>query len=414
MSSGTRPERRLRLVVQTFGTMALAGALAWPGLATTSAAAPAGQSADIVSELPRDPGKGGRLFISKGCIACHSIYGEGGNIGPDLGRSTVGLNLPELAAAMWNHTPSMGRQLGLLGQERPQFGRGEMAALTAFLYYLNLVDHGEGDASRGNEVFRVKGCSRCHSSSGSGASIGPDLDRMEGHRSPVILAQRMWNHGPVMIELSADMGIAVRVLTPADVKDLVAYLRSSSVVGSQGTTFQRPGDAREGSRIFVAKGCSSCHAVGARRGTAPDLSEADLGVGVLDLVSRLWNHMPARYAQMERSGMTAPELTEFEMTDLLAYLYSLDYSGGQPSISRGGQLLESKGCRACHSITGGSGQAPDLAESRATRSLEEGVRLLWNHAPAMLANMRETGVDWPRLDGDEIRDIMSYLRSLPE
>jgi len=415
MLSGNR-SGRARRALQAAGATAVATALVLSGLATMASAAPAGQSADVVSVLPRDPGKGGRLFISKGCIACHSIYGEGGNIGPDLGRSTVGLNLPELAAAMWNHTPSMGRQLGLLGLERPQFDRGEMAALTAFLYYLNLVDHGEGDASRGNEVFRAKGCSRCHSSSGVGGSIGPDLDRMEGHRSPVIVAQRMWNHGPVMIELSADMGIAVPVLTPSDVKDLVAYLRSSSVLGSQGTTFQRPGDAQEGGRVFVAKGCSSCHTVGSgsARRDAPDLSEAHLGVGVLDLVSRLWNHMPAMYAQMERSGMSTPELTELEMTDLLAYLYSLDYSGGQPSVRRGEQLLASKGCRECHALTGGSGQAPELAESRATRSLEEGVRLLWNHAPDMLANMREAGLTWPRLEGDEIRDIMSYLRSLPQ
>ncbi len=386
------------------------------GALAPATASPSAQSADVVSVLPRDPGKGGRLFISKGCIACHSIHGEGGNIGPDLGRSTVGLDLPELAAAMWNHTPSMGRQLGLLGLKRPQFGRGEMAALTAFIYYLNLADTGEGDPERGNDVFRAKGCSRCHSSSGSGGEIGPDLDRMAGHRSPVIVAQRMWNHGPVMIELSADMGMVVPSLTPVDVKDLVAYLRASSVVGSIGTTFQRPGDAREGGSVFVAKGCSSCHAIGAsrRRGTAPDLSEASLGVGVLDLVSRLWNHMPAMYAQMERSGMSTPELTELEMTDLLAYLYSLDYSGGQPDQSRGERLLASKGCRACHAISRGAGQAPELAASRATRSLEEGVRLLWNHAPAMLANMRETGVEWPRLDGDEVRDIMGYLRSLPQ
>ena len=37
--------------------------------------------------LPQDPTKGARLFVNKGCVKCHALKGEGGNVGPDLGGS---------------------------------------------------------------------------------------------------------------------------------------------------------------------------------------------------------------------------------------------------------------------------------------------------------------------------------------
>lgn len=409
--------RRPTPLVSSIVVGVVVGVVAWavPGGAGRAAAAPAGQSGHETSALPRNPGEGGRVFIAKGCIRCHAIHGEGGNLGPDLGRSTTGLNLPELAASMWNHTPSMGRQLGLLSLERPKFERGEMRAITAFLYFLNFAHPDDGNAARGAALFASKGCDRCHEIGGRGGIIGPPLDEMGGSLSPVIVTQRMWNHGPVMIELSRDMGLRVPVLSSQEMEDLVAYLRASSVAPLEGASFQRPGDAARGEALFAAKGCAACHGTSSsrRRSNAPDLGNSRLGVGVLELAARLWNHMPQMYDQMERAALAPPELTETEMTDVLAYLYSLDYGGGQPDLRRGEVLLESKGCRSCHSlVASGSGDAPSLGESRATRSLEEGVRLLWNHGPAMLSKMRETGSQWPRLDGDEIRDILGYLRSL--
>ena len=45
----------------------------------------AGSSA-FAQLLPEDPAKGARLFVSKGCVRCHALKGEGGKIGPDFGR----------------------------------------------------------------------------------------------------------------------------------------------------------------------------------------------------------------------------------------------------------------------------------------------------------------------------------------
>jgi hypothetical protein len=37
---------------------------------------------------------------------------------------------------------------------------------------------------------------------------------------------------------------------------------------------------------------------------------------------------------------------------------------------------------------------------------------MWNHAPIMEEKMRERLLPWPKLEGDEIVDLLEYLRSV--
>ena len=37
---------------------------------------------------------------------------------------------------------------------------------------------------------------------------------------------------------------------------------------------------------------------------------------------------------------------------------------------------------------------------------------MWNHAPAMFAAMATRTVEWPRFEGDEMRDLSVFLRGL--
>jgi cytochrome c551/c552 len=57
--------------------------------------------------LPEDPTKGSRLFVSKGCVRCHALKGEGGKIGPDFGRIDLGNTQLDMVAKLSNHIPSM-------------------------------------------------------------------------------------------------------------------------------------------------------------------------------------------------------------------------------------------------------------------------------------------------------------------
>lgn len=57
--------------------------------------------------LPEDPTRGEQLFVSKGCVKCHPVNGEGSKIGPDLVKKDLGATPLDLASKLWNHTPSM-------------------------------------------------------------------------------------------------------------------------------------------------------------------------------------------------------------------------------------------------------------------------------------------------------------------
>src|SRR3990172_2226350 len=91
-------------------------------------------------ESPQNPLKGRELFTSKGCIKCHAIRGEGGKVGPDLGKTVARQSLFEVASIMWNHSPVMSEKMRELKVPRAKFSAEEMADIIAFLYFLNYFD----------------------------------------------------------------------------------------------------------------------------------------------------------------------------------------------------------------------------------------------------------------------------------
>ena len=415
---GPVPDQRHSWMAIT-GWLGVLGAVALyvaPALWATPATAPSPVQAAPGPYLPRDPEQGARLFVSKGCIQCHPVRGVGGSIGPDLGRATMGMDLTEIAAAMWNHAPSMALQMEVMNIERPLFEAGEMSALVAFLYYVNFGDVRGGDERRGEELFVSKDCSRCHTVGGRGTSVGPSLDDTDIFLSPVILAQRMWNHGPEMLDALRASGQAPAALNGQDLSDLIAYLRQQGPLEASARRVRFPGNARNGEDLFIASGCGSCHPVGGGRGAAgaPDLYDADLGVNVVELASRLWSHLPQMLREMENSDVEYPLFLEDEMADLLSYLYSIHYRGSAGDVERGAAVFRDRECASCHTLGEGENIGPDLLESDAARTLQDGIRALWNHAPRMVEEMASRGVSWPRLSGGEISDLLSYIRATLE
>jgi cytochrome c2 len=77
--------------------------------------------------------RGQRLVESKGCLRCHSIFGKGGELAPDLARSNVVSTQAGQLSAMWNDGRQMENVARLQGIELPTLTGPQLADITRFL-----------------------------------------------------------------------------------------------------------------------------------------------------------------------------------------------------------------------------------------------------------------------------------------
>lgn len=360
--------------------------------------------------VPEEPLKGRELFLSKGCVKCHAVRGEGGRIGPDLGKGFFARSLTQMAALMWNHAPMMREKTRELKLSWPTFKEKEMGDLVAYLYYLSYFDE-PGNPEEGRRLVREKECLTCHTIGGRGGKIGPNLDRMKVYASPIFMAQAMWNHGPLMVKKMADLGISPPSLEGREVVDLLAYIRASSETRVKERVYMAPGNPRRGEGLFSAKGCVTCHGAAGRGGVGPALGARKLRGSVTQIAAVMWQHGPAMWKKMEEMKIAYPRLEGSQMADLIAYLYFLGFfdEPGDPGNGKG--LFSAKSCVQCHSIQGQGGKiGPDLGQSKAFVSSMDALQALWNHVPMMEEATRKKGIAWPQLQGQEMADIIEYIR----
>ena len=95
---------------------------------TAPSLAQSGGSGNLVVEMPMiDPARGRALFVSKGCVICHSINGLGGRAAPPLEPDGpfATVDIGDFAARMWRgagpmvwlQTLEMGYQIDLTGED---------------------------------------------------------------------------------------------------------------------------------------------------------------------------------------------------------------------------------------------------------------------------------------------------------
>ena len=153
-----------------------------------------------VEVVPGSAEQGQALFETKGCITCHALDGEGGTGAPDLGRRAAELYNPDgLASAMWNHAPRMWETMLESEVGIPTFTSEETADLFSF-FYSRLYFTTPGDSVRGRQAFADKNCIVCHplDRTDNTDPIGPPVSDWAPVRSPIMWAERMWNHAGEM------------------------------------------------------------------------------------------------------------------------------------------------------------------------------------------------------------------------
>jgi mono/diheme cytochrome c family protein len=407
-------------VSMKWGTTLLLMVLGVVGLGFSLMGQPMALAIDPSLTLPENPLQGRELLVSKGCLNCHPILGEGGTIGPDLGKRHFNMSLSRVASVMWNHAPFMLEEVERRGLTWPTFSEEEMANLIAFLYYMDYYLGSlqeTGDTQRGRQLFVDKGCKTCHTLGGEGGgNIGPSLDRVRRYMSPIFMAQALWNHGPEMADRMQQLGLAIPTFEGNEMVDLIVYIRTAGQGEVQKRMYLPPGNPRQGGKLFVSKGCTTCHALGGvGGGIGPDLVQEQFRQSLTRIAGIMWNHGPKMWHRMAEMGLKPPKLTVTEMADLVAYLYFLGYIDEPGNPVTGQRLFAAKQCVTCHAIKGeGGSMGPDLGESSAVLSALGAATAMWNHAPRMQQFMQEQDIPWPRLSGTEMIDLIAYLRSVQQ
>jgi cytochrome c len=372
----------------------------------------AGSSA-FAQLLPQDPTKGARLFVSKGCVRCHALRGEGGKIGPDFGRVDLGETQLDLAAKLWNHIPSMISGMVRARIIKPNLTGEELTEISAYLYFFKFFDE-PGNPTRGRYLFNEKGCSNCHPLSGKGKEGEPGLDQFPQNISPIFLSQAIWNHGPVMISTMVKLGMKWPVFEGTEMMDLLEYIKMNAK-GPKETAFITPGNPREGRQVFVSKGCVKCHAVRGEGGKGGE----DFGKrakvfykSLTQIASLMWNKGPTVLARMAQTQSGIPKFSPKEMADLIAYLYFLHFVDEPGNPINGKKLFSELGCSKCHGLDGKPGELMTISLSKYQKAASpmDIVAGIWDHSGEIEKAMKERGIPWPRFKKGELADLLEFIR----
>ncbi len=117
-------------------------------------------------------------------------------------------------------------------------------------------------------------------------------------------------------------------------------------------------------------------------------------------------------AAMRARGIRFPQFQGTEMADVIAFLYYLRFYEAEGDVEAGELVFVRKGCSSCHGGTGRAAIAPTLAQSEAVLTPLGLATAMWNHAPGMYDLIQLEAVDWPLFEGEEMRDLSVYLKSL--
>ncbi len=356
--------------------------------------------------LEGDPFRGRELLAEKRCVRCHSVWGSGALLGPEMSTAVAGKSWLDLVGDFWNHTPRMMDAMIEEGYSWPVLDDSEMADLLTYLYYLRLFDE-PGDAARGAIAFSQLRCAGCHTLGEASDSVGGPLDEFSAFPSAVMLGQAMWNAGPEMQEAQLGRWTAISNFSGDEIADIQAYIRARGLRTDRHVELLPLPDPERGADVFRAKRCTSCHRAG---GDGPDLRLSALDLTVSEISGKLWNHSYAMNDWMRARKIPFPRFEETEMADLIAYLYFLAFVGEGGDPDRGASVFLEKGCASCHRAE--ESGAPDLGESNVAMDPIVLSAAMWNHAPDMHRLMAEQSVAWPKFEPGDMADLVGYLRSV--
>ncbi len=145
----------------------------------------------------------------------------------------------------------------------------------------------------------------------------------------------------------------------------------------------------------------------------PDLAQRPLKGSLSYILSHMWNHGSHMWPAMAQNGIAFPRFSPREMSDLMAYLYFLEFEDPAGSVERGRAVFAEKRCTTCHQPE--RPEVQTIGPNLARLGLDDPFTILahmWNHAPAIEAEMKRVQIRWPLFGKQEMRDLIEYIESL--
>lgn len=256
--------------------------------------------------------KGKELFAKMKCNECHSID----QVSPhmiSLNKMGIYASPVYLAQVMWNHAAKMQKMQKQSGIKVPLFKGDEFSDLSSYIQSVNSNGKKEkiymspGNPLKGEKLFKSKKCFYCHEQS----HIGPDLTKYNFNKSVTEIAGMMWNHSSSMQSEMTKNKIVYPVFKNDEMANLISYLYFRNQA-------QVKGSAEEGKKLFLQKGCISCHSKG-NSYNAPAVSSIGPFHNSDSFFSDLWNHLPLMEKGLYAKGQSLPKLLPSEIKSL--YLY---------------------------------------------------------------------------------------------
>jgi mono/diheme cytochrome c family protein len=195
---------------------------------------------------------------------------------------------------------------------------------------------------------------------------------------------------------------------------LLFFIALSSLAGALHAA-EVSADSKRGAQVFETQRCVGCHALnGVGSVIGPDLGRlADRGFTPASLAATLWNHAPAMWAEGTLRGVAPPAVDEQQAADLFAFFYSLRFFEQPGDAGRGKALFTARKCADCHGATAPKiPLAKPVIQWTVSGNPLELVETMWNHSTAMHAEMAREKIKLPHLTGQELADLLVYVRSV--
>ena len=175
-------------------------------------------------------------------------------------------------------------------------------------------------------------------------------------------------------------------------------------------------DSTRGAAVFQSQSCVQCHALnGVGPKIGPDLGQlVDRGFTPASFASTMWNHAPTMLATMRARNIPLPVMDEQAAADLFAFFYATRFFEEPGDAGRGKRLFTTRACADCHGIT--DSKIPAAKPADQWTALTDPIAMIeamWDHALNMREEMARQKISWPELSGQDVADLLVYLRNLP-